>query len=515
MTRIDGDSSMKVRCGEMITVLNDLLKAMFEKISGDPFAVLAINARFLSLYQSLTLELDARPIATFDDLMQISKTASASPLLRALVSAYLSVTEGKRRPGVATLGLLIAYHRLSTLGRSLNAVVKELPLSHEPGVGLLSNVSVSVKDIYAIEGCVRGNGNPDDMKHGDVEKIDAPVIAALRNAGAEIIATTALLEYAAGAQHPALGEARNPLDPGRTAGGSSGGSASVIGAGICDLALGTDTGGSIRIPAAYCGAIGFKPSFGLLSTEGITPLAPTLDHAGFLALKIELIQRAMSCVVESWVVESWSVTPAPQTVALGIPRAWIEDPRVDPEIYENFMSAVTNLCDKGVTIVDVDVALLEEFRELFIDIVLFEAWKIHGERVEKEPDHFGPETLRLFQSAKSVPEDRYELAIHRRLELLPLVDQLMAGIDALIMPTVPYFAPATTPTLDSELGAFEGLFTEVFNVTGQPAITLPVAAGLLPIGIQLVGKLNDDEALLQVAQFVSTKLEEGVSTINR
>jgi Asp-tRNA(Asn)/Glu-tRNA(Gln) amidotransferase A subunit family amidase len=510
MTRIDGDSSMKVRCGEMITVLNDLLKEMFEKISGDSSEVLAINALFRSLYQSLTLELDARPIATFDDLMQISKTASASPLLRALVSAYLSVTEGKRRPGVATLDLLIAYHRLSTLGRSLNAVVKELPLSLEPRVGPLSNVSVSVKDMYAIEGCVRGNGNPHDMNSGNEEKIDAPLIAALRNAGAEIIATTALLEYAAGAQHPALGEARNPLDPGRTAGGSSGGSASVIGAGICDLALGTDTGGSIRIPAAYCGAIGFKPSFGLLSTEGITPLAPTLDHAGFLALKIELIQRAMSCVVESW-----SVTPVPQTVALGIPRAWIEDPRVDPNISENFMSAGTNLCDKGVTIVDVDVALLEEFRELFIDIVLFEAWKIHGERVEKEPDHFGPETLRLFQIAKSVPEDRYELAIHRRLELLPLVDQLMAGVDALIMPTVPYFAPANTPTLDSELGAFEGLFTEVFNVTGQPAITLPMATGLLPIGIQIVGKLNDDEALLQVAQFVSTKLEEGVSTINR
>jgi Asp-tRNA(Asn)/Glu-tRNA(Gln) amidotransferase A subunit family amidase len=495
-----------------ITLLNEML----EKISNDSSAVLASNARLRSLYQSLTLELDARPIATFDDLVQISKTAGASPLLRALVAAYLSVVEGKRQPGVATLDLLIAYHRLSSLGRSLNAVVRELPLSPEPSVGLLSNVSVSVKDMYAIEGCVRGNGNPHDMNDGDVEKIDAPVIANLRSAGAEIIATTALLEYAAGAQHPVLGEARNPLDPSRTAGGSSGGSASVIGAGICDLALGTDTGGSIRIPAAYCGAIGFKPSFGLLSTEGITPLAPTLDHAGFLALKIELIQSAMSCVVESW-----RVTPAPQTVALGIPRAWIEDPRVDPNIYQNFMSAITTLCDKGVTVVDVDVALLEEFRELFIDIVLFEAWKIHGERVEKEPDHFGPETLRLFQSAKSVPEDRYELAIQRRLDLLPLVDELMAGIDALIMPTVPYFAPGTTPPLDSELGAYEGLFTEVFNVTGQPAITLPMAKGVLPIGtqlvggIQLVGKLNDDEALLQVAKFVRMKLEEGVSTIDR
>jgi Asp-tRNA(Asn)/Glu-tRNA(Gln) amidotransferase A subunit family amidase len=515
MTRIDGDGPMKVRCGETITLLNDLLIKTLEKISGDPFAVLASNAGFRSIYESLTLELGPGPIASFDDLVQISTTPSASPLLRALVAVYLSVTEGKRQPVVATLDLLIAYHRLSTQGRSLNAVVKELPLSREPSVGPLSNVSVSVKDMYAIEGCVRGNGNPHDMVHGAVEKLDAPVIAALRSAGAEIIATTALLEYAAGAQHPALGEARNPLDPDRTAGGSSGGSASVIGAGICDLALGTDTGGSIRIPAAYCGVIGFKPSFGLLSTEGITPLAPTLDHAGFLALKIELIQRAMSCVVESWVVESWRVTPIPQTVTLGIPRAWIDDPRVDPEIYEIFKSAITSIGDRGVTIVDVDVALLEEFRELFIDIVLFEAWKIHGERVEKEPDHFGPETLRLFQSAKSVSEDRYKLAIHRRLELLPLVDQLMAGIDALIMPTVPYFAPATTPTLDSELGAYEGLFTEVFNVTGQPAITLPMATGLLPIGIQLVGKLHDDEALLQVAKFVGTKLEEGVSTINR
>ncbi len=119
-----------------------------------------------------------------------------------------------------------------------------------------------------IAGHPRGNGNPHDMGAAPAAG-DAAVVTALREAGAEVFAATSLLEYAAGAVHPGVPEARNPFDPGRTAGGSSGGSAALVGAGACAVALGTDTGGSIRIPAHYCGVVGFKPSFGAIDVTGV------------------------------------------------------------------------------------------------------------------------------------------------------------------------------------------------------------------------------------------------------
>ena len=115
---------------------------------------------------------------------------------------------------------------------------------------------------------------------------DAAVVRRLRAAGAEVFATTQCLEYAAGFAHPEVGDTRNPRDPSRTSGGSSGGSAALVAAGVCDLALGTDTGGSIRIPAAYCGVVGLKPTYGLLPLDGIFPLSPRCDHAGTLTATV-------------------------------------------------------------------------------------------------------------------------------------------------------------------------------------------------------------------------------------
>ena len=112
------------------------------------------------------------------------------------------------------------------------------------------------------------------------------MVRRLREAGAEVFATTQCLEYAAGFAHPEIGDTRNPRDPSRTSGGSSGGSAALVAAGVCDLALGTDTGGSIRIPAAYCGIVGLKPTYGLLPVDGIFPLSPRCDHAGTLTATV-------------------------------------------------------------------------------------------------------------------------------------------------------------------------------------------------------------------------------------
>ena len=141
-----------------------------------------------------------------------------------------------------------------------------------------------MKDIIAVAGLPTRCGSP--ASDPAPATADATVVHRLRAAGAEVFATTQCLEYAAGFAHPEIGDTRNPRDPSRTSGGSSGGSAAVVAAGVCELALGTDTGGSVRIPAAYCGVVGLKPSYGALPTTGVFPLSPTCDHVGTLTATV-------------------------------------------------------------------------------------------------------------------------------------------------------------------------------------------------------------------------------------
>lgn len=400
------------------------------------------------------------------------------------------------------------YERLKSEGAALHAIVEIF----EPAIerhsasaatpGQLEGVEIAVKDMIAIKGHRRGNGNPSDMADAPIESENAPVIDAMLEAGARIVATSSLLEYAAGAQHPDIPETRNPLDQRLTAGGSSAGSAALVGAGILSLTLGTDTGGSIRIPAAYCGVIGFKPTSGLIPVQGVTPLSPTLDHLGFISSSIDLIKSALIASTTSKLTH----TKGEQGMRLGLPRELVRDKRNDQAIRNRFEEILENLMDSGVEIVEMESGLLEEFRSAFINIVLYEAWEIYGEAVTQRPERFGPETLRLFLLGANVTRSEYEEGLRIRTQALAQLGEYMSGLDALITPTVPYFAPETTPPIDSELGSYESLYTEIFNVSGQPAITLPTRCSELPMGIQLVGPLGHDLDLLEIARKIEPLL---------
>jgi len=400
------------------------------------------------------------------------------------------------------------YERLRSEGAALNAIVEifepaiDLPPSHSSTPRQLEGVAIAVKDMIAIKGHRRGNGNPEDMASAPIENEAAPVIEAMLKAGARIVATSSLLEYAAGAQHPDIPETRNPLDQRLTAGGSSAGSAALVGAGILQLALGTDTGGSIRIPAAYCGVIGFKPTSGLIPLQAVTPLSPTLDHLGFISSSIDLIQSAL---VASTSAELTHASDG-QSIRLGLPRDLVSDPRNVQSISDRFEEILKKLSASGVEIVELESGLLEEFRSAFINIVLYEAWEIYREAATKRPEHFGPDTLRLFLLGATVTRSEYEEGLRIRTQALARLAEYMSGVDALITPTVPYFAPETTPPIDSEPGSYESLYTEIFNVSGQPAITLPTRCSDLPMGIQLVGALGRDLDLLGVARRVEPTL---------
>lgn len=411
-----------------------------------------------------------------------------------------AIERGERTCEVANLELLAAYERALRLGGPLNAVVTLFPAPARRPVGPLHGVPVAVKDMIDVAGHPRGNGNPHDMGAAPTAG-DAGVVTALRLAGAEVFAATSLLEYAAGAVHPQVPEARNPFGPDRTAGGSSGGSAALVGAGACPVALGTDTGGSIRIPAHYCAVVGLKPSFGAIDVTGVQPLSPSLDHVGILGADVAITTRVFAALTGQ------QAAGRPAAVRLGAARLQLEHPHIHPGVAAVLRAALDRLAG-AFTVVDVDGAPLTEIAAAFDDILLWEAWQVHRAQVESHPERYGPETLRLLRTASAVSEDAYRAAIRRREQLLPRAAEVYARADVLVTPAAPFTAPVTTPPVDTPQGADEGLFSAPFNVTGDPALVLPCGwdADGLPVGIQFSAPRGADMYLLAAAVLIEETL---------
>jgi Asp-tRNA(Asn)/Glu-tRNA(Gln) amidotransferase A subunit family amidase len=443
----------------------------------------------------------------YRDLMVRKRKTEVDDLLRDLQGPLTTYTgqliqaieRGMRTCEVANLELLAAYERTLRLGTPLHAVITVFPAPARRPQGPLHGVPVAVKDMIDIAGHPRGNGNPHDMG-GPPATGDAPVITALREAGADVFAATSLLEYAAGAVHPGVPEALNPFNPERTAGGSSGGSASLVGAGACPAALGTDTGGSIRIPAHYCGIVGFKPSFGAIDDTGVQPLSPSLDHVGILGADVAVTARVFAAITGQAPVAS----PAP--LRLGLLRAQLEHPDIRPGVAAALTGALARL-GRAFAVRDVDGPFWGEVDAPFGQILLWEAWQVHHDQVESHPERYGPETLRLLRTGSTVSDGAYAAARRRRDDLLPRAAEVYRDVDVLVTPAAPFVAPVTTPPVDTPEGELEGMFTGVFNFTGDPALVLPCGwDGGLPVGIQLSAPRGADMALLAAAGLVESAL---------
>jgi Asp-tRNA(Asn)/Glu-tRNA(Gln) amidotransferase A subunit family amidase len=396
-----------------------------------------------------------------------------------------------------------ALDRLERIGRPLNAVVASIPVPERAGHGPLLGMPVAVKDMFDVAGHPRGNGNPEDMA-GEPKETDAAVVASLRASGADVFALAAMLEYAAGAQHPGLPEPRNPVDPTRTAGGSSGGSAALVGAGVCPAALGSDTGGSIRLPAHYCGVVGFKPTFGTLSVDGVQPLSPSLDHVGVVGADVSVTARVFQAL------SGQEPAAPPRTLRIGLLVDQFADPRLEDDVAEVLAAAVARLGEASdeVVLVDRHSTVFDRLNAVIGDILLFEAWQVHAEALTATPEHFGAETARLLLLGRAVSEADYRSALATRESLLPEAAAVLDGLDLLLGPAAPYVAPEWTPPIDTPEGEVEGVFSQPYNVTGQPAIVLPcgTTAEGLPVGLQLAGESGADAALLSGAAVIERLL---------
>ena len=373
--------------------------------------------------------------------------------------------------------------------------------------GPLHGVPVSLKDLFDLTGTPTTAAS--HVRDGHMARTDAVIVERLKAAGAVIVGKTNLHEFAFGTtnEESAYGPARHPLDPSRSPGGSSGGSAISVATGMAYASIGTDTGGSIRIPSAACGLVGLKPSLNEVDATGVTPLSRTLDHVGPLCRSVN--DAAILLDVLRGSAPRPEVTPRLSDITLGLPRGYLLD-RLDPEVATAFATTCDALLAAGVTLKDVTIPHAADTAVVYLHIVLAEAAAYHATTLDAMPDAYEPGVRLRLEMARYVLGEDYARALHGRTVLTAEADAALEGCDALLLPTLAIPAP-TLGTANVRLGAAEEpvrnvmlRLTQLFNITGHPALTIPcgtTTAGL-PIGAQLVGPRERTGALLQVGRSV-------------
>jgi aspartyl-tRNA(Asn)/glutamyl-tRNA(Gln) amidotransferase subunit A len=411
--------------------------------------------------------------------------------------------------------ILVMAEAARTQARELD---RELAAGHDRGP--LHGVPISIKDLLDIRGVPTTAASR--VREGHIAARDAPAIAHLRQAGAVFLGKTNLHEFAFGTtnEDSAFGPARNPHDPTRSPGGSSGGSAASVAAGMAFATIGTDTGGSIRIPAAACGIVGFKPTFGEVSTEGVVPLSTTLDHVGPLTQRV----GDASLVYHALLGDAHAPAPAPRPVQglrLAVPRRYFCE-LLDDEVAARFESALERLRAAGAHIHDIEIRHAADLAAVYLYIVLADAAAYHAGTLETMPERYTPNVrLRLEMGRYLLAED-YVRALAGRALLQREMDAALAQDDALVLPTLPIPAPpigAATVQVGASTEAVRTVMlrlTQLCNVTGHPALSIPsgTTASGLPCAVQLVGARGQSDALLEVALACEGQIMPGPSPLS-
>jgi Asp-tRNA(Asn)/Glu-tRNA(Gln) amidotransferase A subunit family amidase len=421
-----------------------------------------------------------------------------APLIRRVLELIAAIEQGNRTCSRANLDLLAAYERMARLAEPLNAVATVIGAPDRAAGGPLAGRPVGVKDIVAIAGVPTGCGSP--VHDPAPAPADAPLVSRLRAAGAEVFAATQCLEYAAGFANPAIGDTRNPVDPSKTSGGSSGGSAALVAAGVCDLAVGTDTGGSIRIPAAYCGIVGLKPSYGLVPEAGVFPLSPRCDHVGTLTSTVAGTADLLAVLAGRPDIAGAGNSDR-SAFTVGVLTRQLDDPSVTPPVGGALTAAIAALERGGWEVRQVQAPWLDRLARWEHTLAMIVAREAHLVHAGRDTAGYAEGTRALLDFGATVTDAQFDHALAEQAELTAGVQESMTGLDALIGPAVGYQAPEQDPPFGMGDDNAEGRFTGPYNLTGHPALSLPVPvpAGSLPVGMQFAGGRGADAGLLQVA----------------
>ncbi|WP_433251967.1 amidase [Streptosporangium sp. CA-135522] len=366
--------------------------------------------------------------------------------------------------------------------------------------GPLHGIPVAVKDNIDVAGLPARVGTEHFADR--VPTRDAECVASLRRAGAIVVGKTTTHQFAYGptGDRSAGGPSRNPSDPGRMSGGSSGGSAAAVAAGMVPLALGTDTGGSIRIPAALCGVAGFKPAYGVISADGVFPLARSLDHVGVLAGTADDCRVAYHVLAGLPVAGDPPAGPPPR-VGWVRPRSLVETDGTVEEIVRGALESLGGDVDEEIDFPDAAAAA-----RAFAAIQDSEVYAVHAERVARQPHLFDPEVLERLRQAGRTAGWQHVRALAERERIAEEVSELFDRFDVLAMPTVPVVAPALgTRTIDIDgrpvavRAALLGL-TSPWNLLGLPALSIPAGTvGGLPTGLQLICPAGRERSMFAMA----------------
>ena len=376
----------------------------------------------------------------------------------------------------------------------------------------LAGLPVSIKDLFDVAGeqTLAGSRALDDTPPAER---DAPIVARLRAAGAVLVGRTNMTEFAYSGVgiNPHYGTPGNPYDRKRIPGGSSAGAPISIADGMAVVAIGTDTGGSVRIPAALCGTVGLKPTQMRIPRDGATPLSSTLDSIGPLANSVAC------CAIADAVMagEPARVPPGAETTGLrlGVPKAVMLDD-LDPDVAAAFARTLSLLSRAGARVVDLPLTELLDYEGINAKGGFSppEAYAWHAPLIARRGADYDQRVRQRIERGRNMSAAEYVTLCHQRLDLIARVDRRTAELDALIMPTVPLVAPPIADFDKDEvfwpINSRILRNTSIINFLDRCAVTLPIhEPGTAPVGLMIVGGHGEDRRLLSVAQGIEAAIE--------
>ncbi len=411
--------------------------------------------------------------------------------------------------------------RLNDLSKAFISLDIEAALERAASIDLsddkskLSGIPYSCKDLFDVKGLPTTGGSR--VLQDNIAEADALSVSRMNAVGAIFLGKNNLHEFAYGAtgENILYGTAPNPYDHSRLAGGSSSGSVAAVGFGLCPAALGTDTGGSVRAPAALCGLIGFKPTYGRISTEGVLPYSWTLDHVGTIT----------RCIADTKILfDTLDNSPRPvpdivdlKNLTIGIPETFFFE-NADHEILSSIDQLITLLTRSGAKVQKVPMPSMEYTRTVSLTVQMPEALSYHNRYLESRGELYSQDFRAGLALGQCLLAEQYVRA-KRFIETYRRdTDKVFADVDILLTPATPAIAPKIGATEVITNGYSEPAgntitrYTSFFNMTGHPAITLPCGMHSegLPIAAQLIGRHYEDEFLLGVAELVEREFGLGV-----
>jgi aspartyl-tRNA(Asn)/glutamyl-tRNA(Gln) amidotransferase subunit A len=385
----------------------------------------------------------------------------------------------------------------------------EAELARGDDRGPLHGVPISLKDL--IDTADVRTTAASRLWRDRIPSRSATIARRLAEAGAVLIGKCNLLEFAYGIVHPDYGQCNNPWDTGRTSGGSSGGSAASVAAGMGWGSIGTDTGGSIRIPAAYCGVVGLKPTYGRVSLHGICPLSSSLDHAGPLARSVAdaaILLGAIAghdtldpmCLADPAGDYRSALADAVDGLRLGVVVEHLGDD-LQPGVGDATWAAVRELERAGMRVREVSIARLREADDALLGIVMPEAALVHAAWLRDRPADYAALTREQLEQGARIAAVDYLRTQEYRCRLREDFLAALRDVDVLVSPTVAWEAPAEDPPVGESQGAAEARRTGPYNLAGLPAISAPCGFGPqgLPLGLHIAAAPLAEDLLLRVA----------------